>query len=145
MSSYLVDQINAQENIEVILNTELKSFQGQDRLEAIAVENIQNNKLTHIPASAAFIFIGARARTGIVSDLVECDSSGFILTDKDLMTHGERPTRWKQKRDPYFLETSIPGIFAAGDVRKSSVKMVAAAVGQGAIAIALVHQYLKDV
>ncbi len=145
MSSYLVDQINAQENIEVILNTEVRKFIGTNRLESVFSENVQTGELKDIPANAAFIFIGAKARTEIVSDVVECDSSGFILTDKDLMMHGDRPARWKQKRDPYFLETSVPGIFAAGDVRKSSVKRVASAVGQGAIAIALVHQYLKEV
>ncbi|NQV49604.1 MAG: FAD-dependent oxidoreductase [Candidatus Marinimicrobia bacterium] len=145
MSSYLVDQINAQKNIEVILNTEVRSFNGKDRLESLATENIQTSQLVDMPASAAFIFIGARARTGIVSEVVKCDSSGFILTDKDLMKHEDKPASWKQKRDPYFLETSVPGIFAAGDVRKSSVKRVASAVGQGAIAIALVHQYLKEV
>ncbi|NQV14565.1 FAD-dependent oxidoreductase [bacterium] len=145
MSSYLIDQIKAQENIQVILNTEVREFVGKNRLEELSIENIQTGERSAIPASAVFIFIGAKARTEIVSGVVDCDSSGFILTDKDLMKHGDRPARWKHKRDPYFLETSEPGIFAAGDVRQSSVKRVASAVGQGAIAIALVHQYLKEV
>lgn len=145
MSAYLIDQIVAQGNINVLLDTEVQEFVGEDRLESALIRNKVSGSSSVIPASAAFIFIGAKARSQIVADVVACDASGFILTDKDLIHSDEKRSIWKQKRDPYFLETSVPGIFAAGDVRQSSVKRVASAVGQGAIAIALVHQYLKEV
>jgi len=145
MSAYLVDQIAAQENIEVKVHTIVEQFIGGDRLEKLALKQHKMGELFQLQADATFIFIGAKARTELVSDVVRCDSSGFILTDKDLLKSGAWPKEWKLKRDPYFLETSVPGIFAAGDVRQSAVKRVASAVGQGAIAIALVHQYLKEV
>ncbi|MBC8191330.1 MAG: FAD-dependent oxidoreductase [Candidatus Marinimicrobia bacterium] len=145
MSAYLIDQIVVQDNITVLLDTEVQEFIGEDRLEGVLIHNNVSQTSSNIPASAAFIFIGAQARTQIISDVVACDDYGFILTDKDLLSSDEKASIWKHKRDPYFLETSVPGIFAAGDVRQSSVKRVASAVGQGAIAIALVHQYLKEV
>lgn len=92
-----------------------------------------------------FIFIGAVPRTDIVAGVVERDRPGFIMTGNDLIKDGRRPKGWNLKRDPYLLETSSPGIFAAGDVRHGSVKRVASAVGEGAVSIALVHQYLKTV
>jgi thioredoxin reductase (NADPH) len=92
-----------------------------------------------------FIFIGAAPHTDILDGIVERDRSGFILTGADLMVEGKRPNGWTLNRDPYFLETSMPGIFAAGDVRHYSVKRVASAVGEGAISVALIHQYLKTV
>jgi thioredoxin reductase (NADPH) len=92
-----------------------------------------------------FIFIGAVPPTELVSGLVERDRAGFIITGPDLMIDNKRPKSWRPNRDPLLLETSVPGIFAAGDVRHHSMKRVAAAVGEGAVAVALVHQYLKTV
>jgi thioredoxin reductase (NADPH) len=92
-----------------------------------------------------FVFIGASAHTEMVAGVVERDSAGFILTGRDLLNDGVRPKSWNLKRDPFLQETSVPGIFAAGDVRHQSVKRVGAAVGEGSVAVALVHQYLKSV
>jgi len=92
-----------------------------------------------------FIFIGALPRSDLVADVVERDRVGFILTGQDLVDDGKRPQGWKPKRDPFYLETSVPGIFAAGDVRHGSVKRVATAVGEGAVAVKLIHQHLRTV
>lgn len=92
-----------------------------------------------------FVFIGAVPHTDMVADVVERNRSGFILTGTDLIQDGKRPKGWTLQRDPYLLETSVPGIFAAGDVRQGAVRRVASAVGQGAIAVSFVHQYLRTV
>ena len=145
MSQYLVDQIGNTENIEVVLRTEVVEAIGESRLEQITVSNIDTNETETLDAAAMFIFIGAVPPTDLVSGLVERDRAGFIVTGSDLMVDGKRPKGWLVNRDPYLLETSIPGIFAAGDVRHHSMKRVASAVGEGAVAVALVHQYLKTV
>lgn len=92
-----------------------------------------------------FLFIGALAHSDFVAEVIERDSAGFILTGSDLIQEGRRPKGWKLRRDPFLLETSMPGIFAAGDVRHGSVKRVASAVGEGAVAVQFIHQYLKTV
>jgi len=145
MSQYLVDQIGRTENIQVMLRAEVVEAIGNDRLEAIRICNVDNGEVGTYPTAAMFIFIGAAPHAELVAGIVEQDSSGFILTGPDLMLHGNRPKGWTLNRDPYLLETSIPGIFAAGDVRHRSVKRVATAVGEGAVAVALIHQYLKTV
>jgi thioredoxin reductase (NADPH) len=145
MSKYLVDQIQATPNIRVLARTELVEVQGSDRLESIMVHCRDTDDVLAFPAAALFIFIGAVPHTEMVDGLVERDAAGFILTGPDLVGNGSRPKRWTINRDPYILETSVPGIFAAGDVRHSSVKRVASAVGEGAHVIQLVHQYLKTV
>ena len=145
MSQYLVDQIANTDNIEVVLRTEVVEAIGDNRLEKIRVSNLDTKEIQTLPAAAMFIFIGAVPPTELVSDLAERDRAGFIITGPDLMVDGKRPKAWRPNRDPLLLETSVPGIFAAGDVRHHSMKRVASAVGEGAVAVALVHQYLKTV
>jgi thioredoxin reductase (NADPH) len=145
MSQYLVDQVERTPNIEVLLNTEVLEVCGQNHLEELLIVNRETGVECRVPAAAMFIFIGAVPHTDILGDLVERDAAGFILTGPDLLHSGKRPPGWPLKRDPYLLETSCPGVFAAGDVRHGSVKRVATAVGEGAVSIALVHQYLRSV
>jgi thioredoxin reductase (NADPH) len=145
MSQYLVDQIEATENIEVQLRTEVVEAIGKKRLEAIMIRNADTGQTETIPASAMFLFIGAVPHSDLVAGVVERNAAGFILTGPDLSRNGSRPKSWKLKRDPYLLETSVPGIFASGDIRQGAVRRVASAVGEGAIAVSLVHQYLKTV
>jgi thioredoxin reductase (NADPH) len=122
--------------------TEVTETHGEDHLEAITIQNNQTGESQKLPASALFIFIGALPRTDWLAGIVERDEYGFILTGPDLIRNGKRPKGWNLDRDPYLLEASVPGIFAAGDVRSHSVKRVASAVGEGSIAVQFVHQYL---
>jgi thioredoxin reductase (NADPH) len=145
MSQYLIDQIKATDNIEVLLRTEVVEAMGKDRLEAISVVDKNTGQTETVPAAAMFLFIGAVPHSDLVAGVVERNQAGFILTGPDLNQNGRRPKNWKPKRDPYLLETSVPGIFAAGDIRQGAIRRVASAVGQGAVAISLVHQYLKTV
>ena len=145
MSQYLVDQIHNTENIEVCLWTSVIKVIGTDRLEAIVIKNSQTNEIETVSASALFIFIGAKPHTDMVADIVERNHAGFILTGMDLIQEGRRPQNWRLKRDPFLLETNVPGIFAVGDVRQGAIRRVASAVGQGSTAVSFVHQYLKMV
>ena len=145
MSAYLVEQIRSQSNIRVLTRAEALAFEGVERLEKVRIVHRDTGMEEVIAAPAAFIFIGARACTDWLPDPVACDPAGFVLTDTLLPREGTQPKDWPLKRDPFFLETSVPGIFAAGDVRTSAIRRVASAVGQGAMAISLVHQYLKEV
>ena len=135
MSQYLIDQIDGTENITVMLNTEVTAVEGNEHLEAITFKNNSTGESEATPADALFIFIGAVPSTTIVKDLVERDEAGFIYTGQDLIRDGHRPKNWKPRRDPFLLETSVPGIFAAGDVRHGVIRRVASAVGQGAVAV----------
>jgi thioredoxin reductase (NADPH) len=145
MSRYLVDQIRATPNVEVLPHSRVLEVHGEERLEAITLAAYETGETKKVPAAALFIFIGAIPRTEMVADLVERNESGFILTGPDLLRDGRRPKQWKPKRDPFLLETSVPGIFAAGDVRQGVVRRVASAVGEGAIAVTSMHQYLRTV
>jgi thioredoxin reductase (NADPH) len=145
MSQYLVDQIDGTENISVRVNTVVKSVVGTDRLETIALQDSKSGATETVPADAIFIFIGAVPHSDIVEGVVELDEAGFIPTGPDLIREGRRPRNWKLRRDPFLLETSVPGIFAAGDVRHAVVRRVASAVGQGSMAISFVHKYLETV
>jgi thioredoxin reductase (NADPH) len=145
MSQYLIDQISGTENINVLLQTEMAAVHGTDRLESITIRNRETGRTETMPADATFIFIGAAPHSNIVSDVVELSDEGFILTGPDLMHNGRRPRHWKLRRDPYLMETSVPGIFAAGDVRHNVVRRVASAVGQGAVAISFVQKHLETV
>ena len=145
MSRYLIDQIAGTENIEVLVHSEVTAAEGAERLEAVTISNNQTGRSEVVPADAMFVFIGAVPHTDIVAGIVEQDEAGFILTGPDLMRDGRRPRNWRLKRDPFLLETSVPGIFAAGDVRHGVVRRVASAVGQGAVAVSFVHKYLETV
>jgi thioredoxin reductase (NADPH) len=145
MSQYLIDQIAATANIEVRLRTQVQEVKGKDRLEAVTLANLETGQTETTPAAAMFLFIGAVPHSDLVAGIVARNKAGFLLTGSDLIDGNGHPKHWRQKRDPYLLETSVPGIFAAGDIRQGAVRRVASAVGQGAVAISLVHQYLKTV
>jgi thioredoxin reductase (NADPH) len=145
MSQYLVNQISETDNIEVLLRTQVVEAHGEDRLEALTILDKESGEERKVQAAALFIFIGAVAHTDMLEGVVERNHAGFIITGQDLIHNGRPPKGWRLKRDPYLLETSVPGIFAAGDVRQGAVRRVATAVGEGAMAISFVHQYLKTV
>ena len=145
MSQYLVDQINDTENIEVRLQTSVAEVIGTKQLEALVLKNNDTGKIETIPARVLFSFIGAKPHTDFLANVVERNEAGFILTGQDLIRNGRRPKNWQLKRDPFLLETSVPGIFAAGDVRQGAIRRVASAVGQGSNAVSFVHQYLKTI
>lgn len=145
MSQYLIDQIDATENIDVQVNTVVLEAYGEKRLEAIRIQNKVTNEEEKVPTAAMFIFIGAVPHSEMVENIVKCNRAGFIIAGSDLIKDGKRPKHWSEKRDPFLLETSVPGIFVAGDVRQGAIRRVASAVGEGAIAVNMVHQYLKSV
>lgn len=145
MSRYLVDRIKEEQNVEVLTNTVVAGVRGSGRLEAISIADAESGVSREVPAAALFIFIGTAPRTGSVAGLVECDAQGFILTGRDLLVDGKRPKNWTADRDPFLFETSVPGIFAAGDARHGSGKRVAAAVGEGSATVSMIHQYLQTV
>jgi thioredoxin reductase (NADPH) len=145
MSQYLVDEINATENIVVRTNTSLQEAHGTDRLEALTIADSLTGESRTVPASTLFIFIGAMPRTEWLAGVVARDPQGFICSGSDLMLSGRRPPGWMPDRDPFLLETSVPGIFVAGDVRGRSVKRCASAVGEGSMAVMFIHQYLATV
>lgn len=145
MSQYLIDQITSIENIDVMLRTEVLEVRGENTLESVLVVNKDTEETEELTGAAMFVFIGALPRSELVDGLVERDGAGFVLTGPDLMENGDRPKGWRLKRDPYLFETSIPGIFAVGDVRHGSVKRVAAAIGEGSACLQSIHRYLSTV
>jgi thioredoxin reductase (NADPH) len=145
MSQYLVDRIADTPSIEVLTGAEVVAVQGSGRLEAADVAVGPAREVRRLEAAAMFIFIGSTPRSDVAAGLVERDPGGFILTGPDLRTDGKLPRSWPLERDPFLLETSVPGVFAAGDVRHGSSKRVAAAVGEGSAAVGMVHKYLETV
>ncbi|MBA3347486.1 MAG: FAD-dependent oxidoreductase [Actinobacteria bacterium] len=140
MSRYLVEQLEARSNVSTLFRTEVVAAHGDDSLEAIDVRDDAGGETSRLESGGLFIFIGADAETGWLPPEIALDRRGYVLTGSDVRD----AVRWELDRDPYLLETSVPGIFASGDVRLGPVKRVAAAVGEGSMAIAFVHQYLKD-
>jgi thioredoxin reductase (NADPH) len=145
MSQYLIDQIKDMPNIQVWAHASVQEAHGETHLEEISFLCSDSNTIERVPASAMFIFIGALPRTDWLAGIVERDERGFILTGPDLIRDGKHPTGWALERDPFLLETNIPGIFAVGDVRHGSVKRVASGVGEGSVAVQFIHQYLSKV
>jgi thioredoxin reductase (NADPH) len=145
MSQYLIDQISQTPNIQLEVNTHVTEVHGESHLEEISLLCEKTAEASRIPCSALFIFIGAEPKTQWLHGAVDCDAKGFILTGSDLMKDGKPPKGWSADRDPYLLETCIPGVFAAGDVRCGSAKRVASSVGEGSVAVQFVHQYLAKV
>jgi len=144
MSSYLIDQIKSTENIEVLGQTEIESASGSDSLESINVRFMKENRTHEYKTEAVFVFIGAKPITEWTPETIQKDDKGFLLTGRELLRKKDFGKSWKQLREPFMLETSIPGIFAAGDVRSGAMNRVASAVGEGAMAISFVHKYLAE-
>jgi thioredoxin reductase (NADPH) len=140
MSNYLVEQLATRSNIDVRFSTEVIAAHGENELDAIELRNTATGKTSRLDSGGVFIFIGADAETAWLPADIALDGRGYVLTGPDVKV----AARWQLPRDPYLLETSVPGIFACGDVRSAPVKRVAAAVGEGSMAIAFVHQYVRE-
>jgi thioredoxin reductase (NADPH) len=145
MSQYLIDQIKETKNIQLWPNASVSEVHGDTHLEEISFLCSDSSKIERVPGTSMFIFIGAQPKTDWLADVVERDEHGFILTGPDLIREGVRPRGWELDRDPFLLETNVPGLFAVGDVRHGSVKRVASGVGEGSVAVQFVHQYLSKV
>jgi thioredoxin reductase (NADPH) len=145
MSQYLIDRIASLPNIAVMPQVEVREARGNDHLEEIVIRHLDNGVEEALACAALFLFVSANPRTESFSGFVERDDRGFILTGADLPRNGSRPRHWNVDRDPYLFETSVPGVFAAGDVRAGANRRVAAAVGEGSAAIYSIQRYLETV
>jgi thioredoxin reductase (NADPH) len=145
MSQYLIDQIKKTPNIQVETHSRVVEVLGENHVEALSIQCGESGKTETVPANLLSVFIGAEPNTDWLAGVVHRDERGFIITGAELVRDGKRPQGWPLARDPYWTETSVPGIFAAGDVRHGSVKRVASGVGEGSIAVQFVHQYLSEV
>jgi thioredoxin reductase (NADPH) len=145
MSHYLIEQIEKTANIELWPKTAVVEVHGEARLSDITIQRVVTGEKLKLPASSLFIFIGAQPRTEWLGDTIERDERGFVLSGPDLLRSGKKPASWTLDRDPGLLETSVPGIFVVGDVRHGSVKRVASGVGEGAVVVQFMHQYLAKV
>ncbi|MDQ2839443.1 MAG: FAD-dependent oxidoreductase [Acidobacteriota bacterium] len=145
LSEYLVDRVDHAPNIEVLTNTEVLALAGTDILEAVVLRNCMSGEERTVKTRWLFICIGGAPHTQWAADVgIMRDEGGYLVTGPDLAKGGTRPEKWPLKRDPFYLETSLPGMFAAGDVRHGSVKRCASAVGEGAMAVTFVHRYLAN-
>ncbi|HSL31220.1 MAG TPA: FAD-dependent oxidoreductase [Anaerolineales bacterium] len=142
-SKYLVDALEQNPKIELMYNTDLIEVKGKNTLEQIIVRNTATDEVQTCEAAAMFVFIGVRPQSQLVASLVQCSDKGYIFTGADLIVDKKPPQGWRLERDPFLLETSVPGIFAAGDVRFGTSHRVSSAVGEGAIAFAMIKEYLK--
>jgi thioredoxin reductase (NADPH) len=145
MSSYLIDQINGTENIHVLGKHQVLEAKGSDRLEHLVIENMETNEQYEREAAALFVFIGAKPYTEWLGDQLLKDDKGFLLTGRDLYKRENFKSIWKWHREPFNLETCVPGIFAAGDVRSGAMNRVASATGEGAMSISFVHRYIAEI
>jgi thioredoxin reductase (NADPH) len=144
MSSYLIEQIAGIDTVEVRVNTKVDQVTGNGHLECVTLVDTRTEEARRVDCGHLFVFIGAAPLTDWLPAELERDAAGFVRTGPDLVLDGRRPAGWDADRDPYLLESSIPGVFVAGDVRSESVKRVASAVGEGALAVTLVHRYLAE-
>jgi thioredoxin reductase (NADPH) len=144
MSHYLVQRIETIPNISVMPNSEIEFVCGDGRLQEISVRHFPDKRVEKLPASALFIFIGAEPHTEWLDGVVRRDNKGFLLTGANALSDGKRPAGWKMDRDPYLLETSVPGVFAVGDVRDGAVRRVANSVGEGSIVLYFIRQYMRN-
>ena len=145
MSQYLVDRITGATNVQVVPDHVVRQVHGAGRLESVQLQHCATGETRTLAAEAMFVFVGSTPRSRFVADLLERDDRGFIVTGPDLIRGGKRPRAWDRDRDPFFLEASVPGICAAGDVRLGSTKRVASAVGEGSAAVGMIHKYLETV
>jgi thioredoxin reductase (NADPH) len=145
MSSYLIDQISEIPNIVILNNSEIVEATGSDRLERLKIEDLNTKEVKEVSADALYIFIGARPYTEWLGDLIIKDEKGYVQTGREMKSFDYFGKLWKLDREPYVLETSCPGIFAAGDVRSGAMSRVASAVGEGSMSISMVHKYLAEV
>ena len=143
MSQYLIEQIAATPGITFLTLTRVVEVKGEAHLEAITITNTATGETQVLPTTALFVFIGATPQTNWLAGIVERDEHGYILSGLDVLQDGYRPAGWTLDRDPFPLETSVPGVFVAGDTRLHSMKRVASAVGEGAMSVGLVHAYLR--
>jgi thioredoxin reductase (NADPH) len=144
MSHYLVERINSIPNISVVPNSEVIEVSGGDRLEEITVKHHDTKTVEKLSAAALFIFIGAEPHTEWLEGVVCRDNKGFLMTGTNLVNDGKRPAGWQLARDPYLLETSVPGVFAVGDVRDGAIRRVANSVGEGSIVLYFIRQYMRN-
>jgi thioredoxin reductase (NADPH) len=142
MSKYLIDQIAATSNISVETHSEIVEAMGDQRLEQLRIRTPRGEEVR--AASSVFLFIGAAPQTEWLPEEILRDANGFVLSGPDLRSDGQLPKGWKEDRPPYLPETSMAGVFVAGDVRHGSVKRAASAVGEGSIAVQFMHQYLAQ-
>jgi thioredoxin reductase (NADPH) len=143
MSAYLIDQIAGQDNIDVLVGTQVVEVEGENRVERIRLRDLKTEEERAEEAAAIFIFVGAVPHSDFVADLVATNERGFIYTGPDIALAED--VVWKLDRDPLALETSVPGVFAAGDIRHDAIRRVASAVGTGAMSVSMIHQYLTEV
>jgi thioredoxin reductase (NADPH) len=144
MSRYLITQLQETPNVRIHTGAEVLEALGEDHLESLRIRDGATEREEILPASALFIFIGATARTEWLAGVVDRDAKGYILSGPDVMPQGKRPGGWTERRDPFLLESSVPGVFVAGDVRHKSVKRIASAVGEGSMAVQFVHGHLAS-
>lgn len=143
LSQYLLDRINTEPNVRVLTTSEVTALEGDEMLGAITVTNQLTGEKQRFNTSHVFVCIGGVPRTAWAVEVgITCDEAGYLVTGPDLLRDDPIPQGWPLDRNPYYLETSVPGVFAAGDVRHNSVKRFASAVGEGAMAVAFVHRYL---
>jgi thioredoxin reductase (NADPH) len=142
MSQYLIEQIEKTPNIRLRVRTELERVDGTDRVERVSLKAEDGSG--EEAADAVFVFIGTRPRSGWLPDDVLRDDKGFVLTGRELSVDARYARTWKERREPMLLETSVPGIFAAGDIRAGAMNRVASAVGEGSMAVKFVHEYLAQ-